>query len=263
MQDTEEMILAPECTFLMGGSEDGRNNNERPRRHVSLDSFAIDAYEVTNREFEQFVEATGYITDAEKRGQGWIWDKGWREQQGANWRHPNGPSSSIERIMDHPVVQVSWNDADAYCRWRRKRLPTEAEWECSCRAGTKTRYSVGNTIAHDDANYSGTGKVDRWEGTSPVGSFPSNPWGLYDMHGNVWEWCQDFYDENFYKRIPQSNPVNQTEGPYRVMRGGAWDYCATGMRSASRAADAPNSAGNARGFRCAVSVRAESPVESE
>lgn len=250
MQDTEEMILAPECTFLMGGSEDGRNNNERPRRHVSLDSFAIDAYEVTNREFEQFVEATGYITDAEKRGQGWIWDEGWREQQGANWRHPNGPSSSIERIMDHPVVQVSWNDADAYCRWRRKRLPTEAEWECSCRAGTKTRYSVGNTIAHDDANYSGTGKVDRWEGTSPVGSFPPNPWGLYDMHGNVWEWCADWYDG--YQADDQTDPTGPPKGKQHVLRGGSWSSFGDDCRSSSRSSGRADDRAGYYGFRVAA-----------
>jgi formylglycine-generating enzyme required for sulfatase activity len=266
MQKQDEMVVVPSCGFIMGSTddrEDGTNNNERPKHFVFLDSFMIDAREVTNGEFAEFVEATGYVTDAEKQGKGWIWDEGWREQQGANWRHPKGPSSDIENIMDHPVVQVSWNDAHAYCNWRQKRLPTEAEWECSCRAGTSTRYSVGDTIDHGDANYFGTGEIDRWEGTSPVGSFPPNPWGLYDMHGNVWEWCRDFYDEDYYKSTLQHNPMNQTKSPYRVMRGGAWDYCPTGMRSAKRGGDLPTSAGDARGFRCAVSVGPEAKGEPE
>jgi len=252
IQKRDEMVLVKGCTFTMGSREDGGNNNEKPAHSVSLDSFMIDVCEVTNRAFAKFIEATDYVTEAEKRGRGWIWhEEGWREQQGANWRHPKGPSDSIERCMDHPVVQVSWNDAHAYCRWRQKRLPTEAEWECSCRAGTTTRYSIGDTIDHEDANYSGTGKTDQWEGTSPVGSFSPNPWGLYDMHGNVWEWCQDFYEEDFYKQAPQRNPVNQIKVPYRVMRGGAWDYCATGMRSSHRGGDFAYGASDARGFRCA------------
>ena len=255
--DEGAMVLFPATEFYMGSPKGEERDNEYPRHKVSLDSFRIDVREVTNARFAEFVDATGYVTDAEKQGKGWIWDDGWREQPGANWRHPNGPSSGIEHIMDHPVVQVSWNDASAYCLWAEKRLPTEAEWECSCRAGTTTQYSTGNAITHNHANYSGTGGLDRWDGTSPAGSFPPNARGLYDMHGNVWEWCRDYYEENYYEHAPEHNPVNRNEGPYRVMRGGAWDYCAVGMRSAHRGGDVPNNAGDARGFRC---VRAASGI---
>jgi len=176
--DEGAMVLFPATEFYMGSPKGEERDNEYPRHKVSLDSFWIDVREVTNARFAEFVDATGYVTDAEKQGKGWIWDDGWREQPGANWRHPNGPSSGIEHIMDHPVVQVSWNDASAYCLWAEKRLPTEAEWECSCRAGTTTQYSTGNAITHNHANYSGKGGLDRWEGTSPAGSFQPNARGL-------------------------------------------------------------------------------------
>lgn len=246
----KDMVLVPRTTFRMGSSENEGNASEHPSHPVTLDAYWIDACEVTNSKFAQFVEATGYVTDAERKGKGWVWDDDWKEMAGADWRHPKGPGSTIEDIMNHPVVQVSWNDAVAYCEWAGKRLPTEAEWECACRAGTESAYAFGSSIAHDQANYSGTGGLDRWEGTSPVASFQPNNYGVFDMHGNVWEWCLDTYDEDFYKRSPTHNPVNEDAGKYRVMRGGAWDYCPLGMRSAYRGADLPTSASDARGFRC-------------
>ncbi|GAB4348178.1 MAG: formylglycine-generating enzyme family protein [Candidatus Abyssubacteria bacterium] len=249
----EKMVYIPQGTFLMGSPDGKGEDNERPQHTVSVSGFWIDACEVTNRKFQEFIDATGYVTDAEKRGKGWIWDQQWKEMPGADWRHPKGPASSIETLMDHPVVQVSWNDALAYCDWAGKRLPTEAEWEYACRCGTKTAYSTGDAITHDAANYFGAGGLDRWEGTSPVASFPANPWGIYDMHGNVWEWCQDYYDETFYSGSPEENPINDASAPYRVMRGGAWDYCPLGMRCAHRGADLPFSASDARGFRCVKS----------
>ncbi|RJP66337.1 MAG: formylglycine-generating enzyme family protein [Candidatus Abyssobacteria bacterium SURF_17] len=246
----EGMVYIPAGTFLMGSPDGQGEDNERPQHKVSVSGFWMDTCEVINRGFKEFVDATGYVTDAEKRGKGWIWDDEWKEMPGADWRHPKGPSTSIEALMDHPVVQVSWNDANAYCNWAGKRLPTEAEWEYACRCGTETHYSTGDTITHDDANYFGTGGIDPWEGTSPVGSFPANPCGLHDIHGNVWEWCQDYYDDTFYAKSVELNPVNEVSALYRIMRGGAWDYCPLGMRSAYRGADFPFSASDARGFRC-------------
>ncbi|RJP23834.1 MAG: formylglycine-generating enzyme family protein [Candidatus Abyssobacteria bacterium SURF_5] len=250
IQLDEKMVYIPPGTFLMGSPDAQGEKNERPQHEVSVSGFWMDACELTNRRFKEFIDATGYVTDAEKRGKAWIWDEQWKEMAGADWRHPKGPSSSIETIMDHPVVQVSWNDATAYCNWAAKRLPTEAEWEYACRCGTLTAYSAGNTISHDHANYFGSEELDIWDGTSPAASFPPNPFGIYDMHGNVWEWCLDYYDDAFYSRSPGLNPLNEASAPYRVMRGGAWDYCPLGMRSAYRGADFPFSASDARGFRC-------------
>lgn len=250
----EKMVYIPPGTFLMGSPIGQGKDNEHPQHKVSVSGFWMDACEVTNRRFKQFVDATGYVTDAEKRGKGWIWDEEWKEMAGADWRHPKGPSSTIKEIMNHPVVQVSWNDANAYCNWVGKRLPTEAEWEYACRCGTETRYSTGDTITHDDANYFGAEGLDRWDGASPVASFPANPCGIHDMHGNVWEWCQDYFDDTFYSKSAEQNPINEASAPYRVMRGGAWDYCPLGMRSAYRGADLPFSASDARGFRCVRSA---------
>jgi sulfatase modifying factor 1 len=255
------MVLIPAGTFAMGSPTEDGNANEHPQHRVSLESFQIDAHEVTNKQFRKFVEMTDHVTDAEKRGRGWVWvENDWKEVEGADWRHPKGPSSGIEEIMNHPVVQVSWNAADAYCRWAGKRLPTEAEWEYACRAGATSTYCFGDTVSHDQANYSGTGGRDKWEGTAPVGSFPPNAWELFDLHGNVWEWCLDFYDENYYERSSAANPINENQALFRVMRGGAWDYCALGMRSAHRGADFPFSSSDARGFRCVVSCK-EASIE--
>jgi formylglycine-generating enzyme required for sulfatase activity len=250
------MVLIPAGAFIMGSGEGEGNANEHPQHRVSLDGFWLDTQEVTNTQFKEFIETTGYVTDAQRRGKGWIWQDGWKEMPGADWLHPKGPSSGIEHIMNHPVVRVSWNDANAYCRWAGKRLPTEAEWEYACRAGTTGRYSFGEYITHAQANFSSTGDANQWDGTAPVGSFPPNAWGLHDMHGNVWEWCQDYYDERYYYHSPEHNPVNEAKSMWRVMRGGAWDYCALGMRSAYRGADFPFSASDARGFRCARTVDA-------
>jgi formylglycine-generating enzyme required for sulfatase activity len=255
MKSGGAMVFVPAGTFMMGSDGGKGKENERPQHAVSLDAFWIDPYEVTNAQFEEFVVATGYLTDAEEDGKGWVWQDGWDEVEGANWRHPNGPATGIKGRMNHPVVQVSWSDACEYCKWRDKRLPTEAEWEYSCRAGTETSYFTGDTITHDNANYFGTGGCDRWDGTSPVGSFKANKFGLFDMHGNVWEWCRDCYDEKFYGESPGHNPLNEANCLYRVTRGGAWDYCPSGMRSAHRSGDVPYSASDARGFRCVKPVR--------
>jgi formylglycine-generating enzyme required for sulfatase activity len=253
----ERMVFIPVQTFLMGSAQEQGEDPERPRHRVSLDAFWADAREVTNTDFKQFIDATGYVTDAEKNGKGWVWRDGWDEIEGADWRHPNGPTTDIKTRMDHPVVQVSWNDARAYCIWAGKRLPTEAEWECACRAGTLTQYSTGDTISHDQANYFGTGGRDRWDGTAPVGSFAPNAFDLFDMHGNVWEWCGDCYDVEYYEQSPERNPVNTNDCKLRVMRGGAWDYCPLGMRSAYRAGDFPYSASDSRGFRCVKSANTQ------
>jgi formylglycine-generating enzyme required for sulfatase activity len=188
----------------------------------------MDPHEVTIREYKRFLKATGHHSLPE-------------------WVPEYSPAD------DYPVVGVSWIDATAYAIWAGKRLPTEAEWEYACRAGTTTKYTVGHGISRDDANFEGTGGKDRWETTAPVGSFAPNAWGLYDMHGNVFEWCEDWYDENYYSVYRKSRAVNPTgpeDGLYRVLRGGSWVSDAFFRGSASRLSGLPDHWGHNVGFRC-------------
>jgi sulfatase modifying factor 1 len=193
---------------------------------VYLDAFYIDKYEVTNAQYKKFMDAKGYKAP-------YYWND-------SNYNAPN-----------NPVVGVSWNDAKAYADWAGERLPTEAEWEKSARGGlVGKQYPWGDTLTHDDANYSGTGGKDIWEGTSPVGSFKPNGYGLYDMAGNVWEWCADWYDSNYYANSPKSNPSGSASGQYLVLRGGSWFHSDGNRRVADRTSIAPTSIDSGIGFRC-------------
>ena len=165
-----------------------------------------------------------------------------RKKRGANWRDPK-----FSQDENHPVVCVSWNDVVAFAEWLSKksgysfRLPTEAEWEYACRSGgKKVKYGTGTgDISHDLANYYGTGGRDRWKYTAPVGSFPPNELGIYDMCGNVWEWCEDWYDKNYYGRSPKNDPQGPKNGKYRVLRGGSWSDVPRDMRCANRFGSVP------------------------
>ncbi len=203
-------------------------------------------------EFAEFIAATGYQTDADKNGESTVWTgKAWGKKAGVNWRCDvkGNPQTNLQ----HPVIHVSWNDAIHFCNyWSEKlglkpsydaqgnllntdgktttdlrqvsgfRLPSEAEWEYACRAGTSTLYYTGDQLSQEQANFN-----NHLGRTQPVGAYAPNPWGLYDMLGNVWEWCQDVFDEAFYEKCKKqgqvSNPLNVQNGAYRVLRGGGWD----------------------------------------
>jgi len=189
-----KMVWIPASSFRMGDIQGGGSSDEQPVHRVSVGRFAMGQYEVTVGEFKRFVKATGYKTDAEKEGSCWTLG----ENEGANWRSPRFSQSD-----KHPVVCVSWNDGVAYAEWlsqqtgQQYRLPTEAEWEYSARAGTKTNYWWGNEIGSNKANCSNGSCKDSFEYTAPVGSFAPNPFKLYDMLGNVWEWTCSEYESKY------------------------------------------------------------------
>ena len=254
------MIEIPSGALLMG-SNDGEPA-EQPVHQVDVSAFSIDRLETTNSEFAAFVSATGYRTDPERSGAGWDWDQTWREIKGTDWRHPHGPASSINGLEQHPVAQVSWNDAKAYCRWRGKRLPTEAEWERAARGDGDRIYPWGNESPRDGTNYRASYgsdeccRADAGDGylfTAPVGSFPlgRSPFGVEDMAGNVWEWVEDWFDPKFYRQSPSTNPVNKTISERKVIRGGGWGNDPYGLRSTLRHANSPEIGLSMVGFRCA------------
>jgi formylglycine-generating enzyme required for sulfatase activity len=272
----------PAGTFSMGSppAERERVGYQEQVRSIRVDAFYLGSREVTVGEFRRFIEETGYRTSAEQAGGAFAYNETkdeWEFRAGADWRRPG-----FRQADDHPVVNVSWFDAVAYCnwlsakeglspaytvsgedvRWNRNaggfRLPTEAEWEYACRAGTVTPFSTGTRITTAQANYNGNlpyfnnnPGVFR-KGTTPAASLQPNGWGLCDMHGNVWEWCWDFYG------LPKEetegvevNPTGPDSGAHRVNRGGGWDSAAKTLRSAARSSDFPETAGSSLGFRLA------------
>lgn len=259
------MILIDGGSFRMGAEDKEAWPAERPIHQVSLQSFWIDQHLVTVKEFAAFTRATGHKTDSERFGWSVAFDvrtHAWRRVEGGDWRHPDGPTSRAS--ANEPVTQVSWNDAVAYCQWRDKRLPTEAEFEFAARGGlVDKKYAWGDELRPRGkyrANY-WQGRFpdddrgeDGYAGRSPVKSFPPNGYGLYDMAGNVWQWCADWFNENYFKESPRSNPHGPSRGTEKVTRGGSWlcsaNYCA-GYRVAARNHATPNSALNNLGFRCA------------
>ncbi|MDH5739082.1 MAG: formylglycine-generating enzyme family protein [Nitrospira sp.] len=281
------MVLVPGGTFWMGISDDEKDRaiedcktefkkhaasctglvlSAQPRHQVTLDPFFLDPYEVTNRQFEQFVQATAYQTTAEKGGTASIWDgQRWPETKGATWRQPEaGPDVFASDRADHPVVNVSWHDAEAYCRWVGKRLPTEAEFEYATRAGTQTTYWWGNfspgtrqvaNVADESAKSRHSvimaGHEDGAVTTAPVGSYEANPFGLFDMTGNVAEWTADRYDGFYYRKSPERNPTGPSSGDYRMIRGGGWNDALFGIRPTVRDGGAPTKRDTRTGFRCA------------
>jgi iron(II)-dependent oxidoreductase len=198
-----EMALIPAGEFMMGGDTE---DDHMPIHKVYVDSFYLDRYEVTNVQFQRYCQET----DAE-----------YPEYWGMEEFHC-GPD-----FPDYPVVGVSWREAGDYAEWAGKRLPTEAEWEYAARGGlADNNYSYGGDADTSKANYSVKGR--EWKGTVPVGSYPPNGFGLFDMTGNVVEWVADFYDEDYYRNSPDKNPTGPEDGKFKVIRGGGWhsgSYC--------------------------------------
>lgn len=307
---TTGMVLVPGGTFLMGGDNEQADKDEYPKHKVSVDSFYMDQHEVTNAQFQKFVDATGYVTTAEQKpdweqlkkqlppntpkpdesqlvaaslvftppnhqvdlnnySQWWSW------VPGADWKHPEGPKSNINGKENYPVVHISWDDAIAYCKWAGKRLPTEAEWEYAARGGVQNKiYPWGDeniAIGKSKANswdgafpHANNGK-DGYEGLAPIKQFAPNGYGLYDMGGNVWEWCSDWYRNDYYESVNTSSGIKNPQGPAdsydpdepytpkKVARGGSFlcndSYC-SGYRVARRMKSSKDSGLSNMGFRC-------------
>ena len=226
-QDGAEMSYIPAGSFQMGDALDNMR--------VTLDEFYMDKTEVTVGQFKAFLADSVYS---------WTGD----------WNDVNTYSPTD----DHPMIYVTWDDAQAYATWAGKRLPTEAEWEYAARGGLQgKRYPWGNDeeTARDHANSDGTGGKDTWAGwpdggTAPVGSFEDNGYGLYDMAGNAYEWCQDRYSSDYYSSSPATNSSGPGTGSYRVLRGGSWCYSASHLRGAYRSYIAPINRAYGDGFRC-------------
>jgi formylglycine-generating enzyme len=255
-------------TFPAGG--------EGPIRRVTLSSFSIDRCATSNRSFTQFVEATGFRTDAERYGWSFVFvglltagfpmvgavtQAPWWRVCGADWRHPEGPRSSVNERMDHPVVHVSWNDAAAYCQWAGRRLPTEAEWEHAARGGLENaRDAWGDDLTPHDRwmcnIWQGTFPTentlaDGYLGTAPVDAYDPNAFGLHNVAGNVWEWCADWFSST-HPNAPTVDPTGPRGGDSRVIRGGSFlchrSYC-NRYRVAARTANTPASSTGNMGFR--------------
>ena len=306
------MVWIPAGIFMMGGDNEQARKDEYPKHSVKVNGFYMDATEVTNAQFSEFVKATGYITTAEKDinweeiksqvppntpkppdsvlkaaslifvptksevnlndySQWWSWTRG------ANWKHPHGPGSDLVGKENYPVTHVSWDDAMAYCKWAGKRLPTEAEWEYAARGGlVNNTYSWGNffdELGVSQCNF-WQGKFpylnlnkDGFIGAAPVKSFAPNGFGLYDVAGNVWEWCADFYNNDYYSQLGKSKLSINPKGPTksydpdeplitkRVMRGGSFlcnDSYGSGYRVAARMKSSPDSGMEHLGFRCVM-----------
>ena len=230
-KDGKEMVLIPPGSFEMGDHLDNMDN-ALPVHRVELDappgSFYMDVYEVTVGQFRKFVGQSGYKY-------GGSWDK----------------VAELSPGDEYPMVYVSWFDATAYCEWAGKRLATEVEWEYAARGGLiGKRYPWGDEVIHDDANYRGTGGKDKWRNCAPVGSFKPNGYGLYDMAGNAWEWCADWWGEDYYATSPLKNPTGPETGQYRVVRGGSWYGDPLILRAAYRRYYSPAGPDNYFGFRC-------------
>ena len=282
--DRRGQVLVPGGEFVMGDhfDEGYAEDGELPLRTVEVADFWIDTTSVTNAGFGRFVRETGHQTEAEALGMSAVFHLAyegpstavshaldgtpwWLAVRGASWRQPEGPGSRIDKRPHHPVVHVSWNDAQAYCAWAGKRLPTEAEWEYAARGGLRgARYPWG-----DELTPRGAWRCNIWQGdfprtntlddghltTAPVRSFRPNGYGLWQMVGNVWEWCADRFSSTTYADLP--GPDGPTSGAERVIRGGSYlchdSYC-NRYRVAARSRNTPDSATANLGFRCANDV---------
>ncbi|MFC2150906.1 formylglycine-generating enzyme family protein [Bacteroidota bacterium] len=250
-----QMVFVKGGTFSMG-SENG-DDDTKPVHSVSLDDFYISKYEVTVSQFEMFINETGYNTDPEVDGYSYIINKKeiWEKRKKINWRHNVKGEMRTADTYNHPVIHVSWRDVNAYCRWISKktgikyRLPTEAEWEYTARGGNKSKgydYAGSNNIS-DVAWY----RDNSGDETHPVGQKQPNELGIYDMTGNVWEWCSDWYDKSYYKKSPQINPQGPEYGSYHILKGGSLGSGIENSKNIIRSQGKPASRGGHTGFRIA------------
>lgn len=287
---TDGMMRLDGGTFLMGTDDQigYPDDGEGPIREITLDPFYIDQYAVSNSDFQKFIEATGYETDAAKFGYSYVFHlllapsqkrtldllgrtvaglEWWYNVEGADWAHPFGPNSSFLGMENHPVTHVSYRDALAYCEWAGKRLPTEAEVEYAARGGLEgKRYVWGDELLPDGKHMCNIfqGKFpeynsaeDGFIGTAPVDAFEPNGYGLYNMAGNVWEWVFDWWSPDFHINGPRDNPIGPDSGDRRVNRGGSYlchdSYC-NRYRVAARTSNTPDSSTGNLGFRCARDI---------
>jgi formylglycine-generating enzyme len=273
-------VSLPGGSFLMGDhfGEGYAAGGEGPVHEVVLSPFSIDVTCVTVAQFAAFVEATGYQTEAENYGNssvfrlavaaesrdilGYHGTPWWLTVRGADWRHPFGPLSSVDDLQDHPVVHVSHADALAYCEWAGRDLPTEAEWEYAARGGLSAkRFPWGDELEEGGRHYANLWQgtfpthntaTDGWLATAPVETYAPNGFGLYQMSGNVWEWCADWFDRDYYACSPAVDPEGPEGGWQRVMRGGSYlchaSYCHR-YRVAARSSNTPGSSSCNLGFR--------------
>ena len=252
----EDMELIPAGEFKMGGSDDEAFQDELPVHDVYLDAFYIDKYPVTNAQFKEFVDANPQW----EKPRGFTFFHSYKFYDGYYLHHWDKDNYPEER-NDHPVVHISWYAAMAYARWIGKRLPTEAEWEKAARGGLQDqKYPWGDMIDGGKANYE-----KRRQQTTPVGRYPANGYGLYDMVGNVWEWCLDEWDKSFYAFSSKDNPIcggnierivqNYTNSKsHHVIRGGSWYNSVENVRTAKRSGVLPTYANSNIGFRCVIPV---------
>ncbi|XP_074908734.1 formylglycine-generating enzyme isoform X2 [Buteo buteo] len=260
------MVAIPGGVFTMGTDEpEIHQDGEGPARRVHVNSFYMDQYEVSNEEFERFVNSTGYVTEAEKFGDSFVFEGMLSEEVKADIHQAVSNTAG----MDHPVLHVSWNDAVAFCTWAGKRLPTEAEWEYSCRGGLENRlFPWGNKLQPKGQHYANIWQgvfptnntaEDGYKGTAPVTAFPPNGYGLYNIVGNAWEWTSDWWAVH-HSTDEVHNPKGPSSGTDRVKKGGSYmchkSYCYR-YRCAARSQNTPDSSASNLGFRCAADTLPE------
>ena len=249
------MVYIPAGEFPMG-TNDG-NDYDKPVHNVFLDGYWLGKTEVTMKQFRAFVRETGYLTDAETGNGAHKWTgKRWKENKKINWKNPG-----YAQTDDHPVSCISWNDAVRFCQWLSVKknlvfsLPTEAQWEKGARGSDGRKYPWGNhELYYNGIYYANYYPENRYGGTSPVGLYPQgeSPFGLLDMAGNVWEWCSDWYQDDYYNSSPSKNPTGPARGESHVMRGGCWFENADYARSAYHTSGfGPPESFNCYGFRLA------------
>ena len=277
-----ELVSLPASNFEMGSVDAHAYpaDGEGPVHRVELSGFAIASHAVSNDHFAAFVDATGFVTEAERFGWSFVFGgflpddfpetRGvaaapwWRQVYDATWQRPEGPQSDLYGRGNHPVVHVSWNDAQAYCEWSGTRLPTEAEWEYAAGGGRSgVRFPWGDDLQPEGRHlmnvFQGTFPAhntlaDGYAGTAPVDAYPPNGYGLHNMTGNVWEWCRDWFQSDAYQHSATRDPTGPDTGTHRVMRGGSYlcheSYCRR-YRVAARSGNEPDASAGNLGFRVA------------